>query len=248
MGECWVILVRGEMTTALQAWIALLGGFATAVLGLLKYFNYRTRRDRLALVGQAFAETVDSLASKDAVKQLAAAILLRRFFDRRTEQGTAGAPYQEEAIRVIAALLRATETSQLQKLLADGLAYAPSLRGADLQHCNLSGAYLGDRLGRKVDLSGADLYQADLSGASLRGATARGTVFYGAVLTGTVLENADLTDADFRDADLSGARFDGAELRGAQLAGAKNVPPGVFEVTAEEVAATAPAGAPEPAV
>jgi Pentapeptide repeats (8 copies) len=247
MGERSVILLVPSMTTALQAWIAVIGGFATAVLGLLKYFNYRTRRDRLTLVGQAFAETVDSLASKDPVKQLAAAILLRRFFDRRTEQGTAGAPYQEEAIRVIAALLRATETSQLQKLLADGLAYAPSLRGADLQHCNLAGAYLGDRLGRRVDLSGADLYQADLSGASLRGATARGTVFYGAVLSGTVLENADLAEADLRDADLAGARFDGAELRGARVAGAKNVPPGVFEPATEEVVVTPPAGVPEPA-
>ena len=213
------------MTTALQAWVALIGGFAAALLGILKYFNYRSRRDRLALVGQAFGEAVDALASKEEVRQLAAAILLRRFFDRRTEQGAAGAPYQQEAIRVIAALLRATRTGELQKLLADGLAYAPNLRGADLQHCNLSGAYLGDRLGRRVDLSEADLYEADLTSASLRGATAKGTVFYGAVLAKTVLENANLSHADFRDADLAGARFNGAILNGARFAGAKNPPP-----------------------
>ncbi len=235
------------MTTALQAWIALIGGLATTLLGILKYFSYRSRRDRLAVVGQAFGEAVDSLASKDEVKQLAAAILLRRFFDRHTEQGAAGAPYQQEAIRVIAALLRATKTGELQKLLADGLAFAPNLRGADLQHCNLSGAYLGDRLGRKVDLSDADLYEADLTSASLRGATARGTVFYGAVLTKTVLENADLSHADFRDADLTDARFDGAILHGARFAGAKNAPSEVAALLAldqDPIASPQPRGKP----
>lgn len=204
------------MSTAAQAWIALLGGFATAALGVLKYFNYRSRRDRVALVGQSFSETVDALSSKDEIKQLAAAILLRRFFDRKTEQGSAGAPYQQEAIRVIAALLRTTETGQFQKLLADGLAYAPTLQLADLQECNLAGAYLGRRPDRRVDLSHADLFKADLTSASLKGATARGTVFYGATLVKTVFENADLADADFRDADLAEANFDGAILAGAQ--------------------------------
>lgn len=229
------------MTTALQAWIAVVGGLATAALGLLKYFNYRSRRDRLTLVGQAFAETVDALASKDEVKQFAAAILLRRFFDRRTEQGTAGAPYQQEAIRVIAALLRTAETGRLQKLLADGLAYAPDLRTADLQECNLSGAYLGDRLGRPVDLSQADLYRADLTGASLRGALARETVFYSARLAKTVFENADLSGADFRDADLAGARFAGAVLTGARFAGAGNCPPEVARL-AGDLSASEPEG------
>ena len=226
------------MTAGAQAWVALIGGLAAAVLGILKYFNYRTRSDRLTLVGQAFSETVDSLASKDEIKRLAAAILLRRFFDRRTEQGSAGAPYQAEAIRVIAALLRATETGEFQKLLADGLAHAPRLRGADLQGCNLSGAYLGDRLGRKVDLSEADLYKADLSQASLRGVKATGCVFYGATLSRTVFEGADLTEADFRDADLANASFGGAILNGARFDNARNAPP---EIAAGLVAAAADA-------
>ncbi len=226
------------MTTALQAWIALIAGFATALLGLLKYFNYRTRRDRLAVVGQAFGETVSSLASKDEVQRLAAAILLRRFFNPRTEQGTAGAPYQQEAVRVIAALLRATETGEFQKLLADGLAYAPDLRGADLQRCNLSGAYLGNRLGKATNLSEADLFGANLTGASLRGAVARGTVFYGALLAETVLEDADLSDADFRDAELTNAKFGGARLTGARFEGARNLPPVVVAHLAGEEAIT----------
>ncbi len=228
------------MATTLQAWIALIAGLATALLGILKYFNYRSRRDRLALVGQAFGETVDALASKDEVRQLAAAILLRRFFDRRTEQGQAGAPYQQEAIRVIAALLRATEPGELQKLLADGLAYAPSLRGVDLQQCQLTGAYLGDRLGRSVDLSDADLYKADLTGASLRGATARRTVFKRAVLRNAVFDNADLSDADFRNADLADASFVGAVLDGARFADAKNVPSDILALLDENGAVSRP--------
>ena len=222
------------MTASLQAWLALIGGLATALVGILKYFNYRSRRDRLALVGESFSATVDALASKDEVKQLAAAILLRRFFDRRTEQGAAGAPYQQEAIRVIAALLRKTEPGEFQKLLADGLAVAPDLRSADLQQCNFTNAYLGDRHGRRVDLSGADLYEANLTRASLRRAVARGTVFYGAVLTKTVLEEADLTDADFRDAELHGAKFAGASIGGARFAGAREIPAAVAHVLDEE--------------
>ena len=233
------------MTGSLQAWIALLGGLATALLGILKYFNYRSRRDRMALVGQSFSATVDALASKDEVKQLAAAILLRRFFDRHTEQGTAGAPYQQEAIRVIAALLRACEPGEFQKILADGLASAPDLLGADLQQCNLTNAYLGDRRGRRVNLSDADLYQADLTRASLRQATARKTVFKGAVLTKTVFEDAVLTDADFRDAKLEGARFAGATIGGARFAGASHIPPAVAKLLDE--AQRAPEGTTVPA-
>lgn len=210
---------------SIQGWVALVGGLATAILGILKYFNYRTRTDRLTIVGQSFSETVDALAAKDEIKRLAAAILLRRFFDPHTEQGIGRTPYQKEALRVIAALLRATkQESEFQKLLADGLGHAPDLHGADLQGCNLSGAYLGDRLGRRVDITRADLYEADLSNASLRGAIAKETVFYGATLTNTVLEGADLTSADFRNADLSQARFGGAILDGARFDGAKNLP------------------------
>jgi hypothetical protein len=210
---------------SVQGWVALVGGLATAILGILKYFNYRSRTDRLTIVGQTFSETVDALAAQDEIKRLAAAILLRRFFDPHTEQGSGRTPYQKEALRVIAALLRATkQESEFQKLLADGLGHAPDLHGADLQGCNLSGAYLGDRLGRGVDISGADLYKANLSRASLRGAIAKETVFNGATLVNTVLEGADLTSADFRGADLAQARFGDATIEGADFEGARNIP------------------------
>ena len=152
----------------LQAWVALVGALATALLGLMKYFNFRTRRDRAAAAGQTFLTTIDALASQDDAKRLAGAILLRRFFNRSTEQGERDMPYAREAVAVMAALLRGTQPGPLQKLLADGLAYAPSLRDADLQRCNLQNAYLGKRPDREPDLSRADFFEADLAGASLK--------------------------------------------------------------------------------
>jgi pentapeptide repeat protein len=235
-------------TAEVQTWIAVVGGLAAAILGILKYFNFRSRRERAALVGQAFASTVDGLASTDPARQFAGAILLRRFFDQRTEQGEGHSPYEKEAVAVIAALLRDIPTGNLQKLLADGLGYAPSLEDADLQRCNLQHAYLGVRPDRIVDLSNADLFEADLTGASLKGATARGTVFFRAVLRETVLRGSDLTEADFRAADLEGARFDGAHLSGARFDGAKAIPPEVMELLDDDgrVPPTSPASAPVP--
>lgn len=207
-----------------------MGGLATAILGILKYFNFRSRRERTTTVGQAFIATVDALASEDHPRQLAGAILLRRFFDRTTEQGEAGAPYEKEAVAVIAALLRGDQAGNLQKLLADGLGYAPSLQHADLQRCNLRDAYLGVRPDRSVDLSRADFFEADLSRASLKGAKAHGAVFFRTVMHDAVLRDSDLTSADFRDADLKGATFVGACVSGARFRGAHDVPAEVSEL------------------
>lgn len=230
--------------TALQAWIAVVGALLASALAILKYFNYRTRRDRISLVGQAFSSTVDGLSSDAEAKKLAAAILLRRFFDKETEQGAAGTPYEREAVAVIAALLRNTPTGELQKLLADGLAYASSLRGADLQDCNLSRAYLGRRPrtvvahgnarllqgggarrrstgGARGDLSGTpvaapiDLTEADLFHADLTGASLRG-----AVARDAVFYTAIAREAVFEEAHLEGADFRESDLQGARFAGA----------------------------
>jgi uncharacterized protein YjbI with pentapeptide repeats len=205
----------------LEGWVAVVGGLAAAVLGILKYFDFRTRRARAAEAGVAFVSAVDALGSEDEPKRLAGAILLRRFFGRSTEQGGKHAPYANEAVGVIAALLRGTETGTLQKILADGLAFAPSLLHADLQSCNLQNAYLGERPDRRPDLSHADFFEADLSGASLKDAVAREAVFFRATMRRTVFRGADLRGADFREAVLQGARFDDANLDGADFAGAQ---------------------------
>jgi uncharacterized protein YjbI with pentapeptide repeats len=231
--------------SALQAWVGVVGALLAGFLGILKYFNYRTHRDRISLVGQAFNSTVEGLSSDAEAKKLAAAILLRRFFDEGTEQGAAGTPYEREAVAVIAALLRNTETGELQKLLADGLAYASSLQGTDLQECNLSRAYLGQRPrstvthgslrllsaerwarspiatirgSRPVDPLTSmpiDLSKADLFGANLTGASLRG-----GIARNTIFYTAVAQGTVFEGAHLEGADFRQADLKDARFAGA----------------------------
>jgi uncharacterized protein YjbI with pentapeptide repeats len=219
-------------TADVQVWVAIVGGFLAAILGILRYFNYRTRRDRVAAVGDSFTVTVEALASDNVTRRMAAAVLLRRFFDPRTEQGSAGAPYLRETIEVIAGMLREPQAVLLQKVLADGLRYAVDLRGADLQRCDLRDAYLGVKKGdrKRVVLAGADLFGANLAGASLRGADARGAVFYEANCERSVFIGADLEGCDFRDAVLTDAKFSGARIGGAKFAGAVDVPAEVAAV------------------
>ncbi len=216
---------------SIQGWVAVAGTLLTAALGLFKYFNYRTKRDRRAAVGASFALTVDALASDNGTSRMAGAVLLRRFFDSQTEQGEAGRPYVKEAIEVMAGMLREEQPPRVQKVLADGLRYARDLQEADLQNCDLRNAYIGKKAGdeRAVDLSRADLYGAHCDRASFREVVARETVFLEAVLEKAVFTDADCRKADFRWARLSGAKFAGAQIAGARFEGAEGIP--------EEVAA-----------
>ena len=208
--------------------IAALGTGLAAVVGgmiaILQYFKLTTHRDKVAAVRKSFEGVVASLASEKEIDRLAGAILLRRFFDPRAEVTTKGEPYVVETVNVMAAILRSQPSSNFQKLLADGLVFAPSLQRADLQRTNLHNAYLGSRGERQVDLSYADFYRADLSGASLKGAKATGAVFYQARMTDAVLRSADLRGANFFEADLRGVNFEGAKLSGTTFEGARNVP------------------------
>jgi hypothetical protein len=217
---------------AVQAWVAGVGALLAATLGLIKYFNYKSKRDRMAAVGASFTATVDALASDNATRRMAAAVLLRRFFNPDTEQGEVGTPYLPETVEVIAGLLREPQPGGMQKALADGLRYARRLVGADLQKCDLSNAYLGRKKGDRfrLDLSRADLFEAKCVGTSFREVLAAETVFYRADLTNAVFTDADLRGADFRAADLTGARFDGAKLDGARFAEARAVPAEVAAV------------------
>lgn len=219
---------RDDMTTTseVQIWVGIIGSLVTISVSVLGVLNFQRRRDQAAAVGAEFKDVVTSLASDNETLRMAAAILLRRFFDVRSEQGAAHLSYAKEAVAVIAGLLRESETGAVQKVLADGLRYAPSLAQADLQGCNLTGAYLGQKEGsaKTVNLTHADLFEANLTGASLKGINAAGAVFVGATLVRTVLTGADLTGADFRAAQLDGAKFDGAKIDGAQFSGAFNIP------------------------
>jgi hypothetical protein len=239
----------GPLTaTAFQAWTVAIAALLAGALGILRYFTYRTRRDRISLVGQAFSTTVEGLSSDAEAKKLAAAILLRRFFDRGTEQGAAGTPYEREAVAVIAALLRNTPTGELQKLLADGLAYASTLQAADLQECNLTGAYLGQRPravvthgglrllspGRRRPRGGQsaqpgtghaaapiDLTLADLFHADLTNASLRGGVAREAVFYTAIARNTVFEGAHLEGADFRQAELEGARFTGSWIEGAR---------------------------
>lgn len=209
-----------------QGWVAVVGGLVAAVLGLFKYFNYRTKRDRLAEVGASFALTVDALASDNGTSRMAGAVLLRRFFDGQTEQGAVGRPYIKEAIEVMAGMLRDEQSPRVQKVLADGLRYARDLKDADLQNCDLRNGYIGKKTGDEwaVNLSRADLYGARCDQASFREVVAYKTVFLEAELRKAVFADADCRKADFRWAKLAGAKFEGAQIGGAKFDGAEGIP------------------------
>jgi uncharacterized protein YjbI with pentapeptide repeats len=213
-------------TNEIQIWVGIIGSLVTVSASVLGVLNFQRRRDRDAAAGAAFKDIVTSLASDNLTLQMASAILLRRFFDSDSEQGAGHLPYANEAAAVIAGLLREAKTGPVQKVLADGLRYAPTLAEADLQGCNLTGAYLGQRRGDTTipNLANADLFGADLTEASLRGANAAGAVFRGAILVRTVLSGANLTGADFRAAKIDGARFDGAQMSGAQFSRPPAIP------------------------
>jgi len=224
-----------KLVTALTAVVG-------AVVALLQII--RSRRDKIAAVRQSFDAVVKSLASTVEVERISGAILLRRFYDATTEAGIGGRPYWKEAVNVSAAILRSQATGNFQKLLSDGLAFAPDLVRADLQRTNLQFAYLGSRDTeegkRRTNLYRADFYRADLSRASLKEANAEEAVFYEARLHDTVFIRAILRNANFFEADLSGARFDGAILEGAKFKGARNVPAAIAsKLNDERIYATA---------
>jgi hypothetical protein len=229
------------LATAVQAWLGVIATLLTAIAGV--YLNYKSRRDRIAEVGSTFASTVDALSTDNEVKRMAAAVLLRRFFDERSELAVrgVGAPYRKEAVEVIAGMLREPQPARLQKVLADSLRYAVDLQNSDLQNCDLSNGYLGQKEGDKfsVDISGADLFEATCVRTSFKNVTAVDTVFYRSNLERAVFKMADCRRADFREAELGRADFTGAKIGGAKFAGALNIPAEVAQLLdAQGVAAS----------
>ena len=198
-----------------QRWVTIIGTLATVLVTVLTFFRSQNRRDVRAAVGASFTSTVEALSSDNDTTRMAGAVLLRRFFDRQTEQGTRGTPYVKEAIELIAGMLREELPPRIQKVLADGLRYARDLQRADLQHCNLENAYLGWKSDddRGVNLTGADLYDAICTSASFKKACLHKTVFFHAVLQKASMIEADCTEADFREAESQGRQPHRGELR-----------------------------------
>lgn len=209
--------------------IGLLGAGASAAYVLMRRSIVKENRLNLA---SAFGDLVRGLSSGDLETKMASAILLRRFLDQKSEFGVGGAPFAEETVNVISAILKTLGVSEFQKTLADGLRFAPSkcLEKGDFQRVNLSNGYFGGDSG-KVSFRGGDFYQANLSGASFKNATLTGAQFYEAKLAGTVFEGAVMSKCNFssaicrgtnfRNSDLRGANFSNAVLRNVDFSGAK---------------------------
>ena len=79
------------------------------------------------------------MSSTNETTQLAAAVVLRRFYDTETDVEK----FREETTRVIASLLKILKKGVYQKTLGDGFAFAGHLNYADLQRTNLQDLYLG---------------------------------------------------------------------------------------------------------
>ena len=210
----------------LSYWLKILLGFIT-LIGIMykvfKHLDYRSKEQKLETIGESFNRTVAKLSSKKALEQMSGAILLRRFFDKKTEMGLGKTPYSDETINVIASSLRTLPTGNLQKILADGLTYASDLKGIDLQNTNLQNAYLGSKGESILDFTGTDFYRANLSGSSFNGSILTKVIFYQSRLINTVFKNTDLRNSNFFEANLMGANFSNANLEGANFNHAVNV-------------------------
>lgn len=169
------------------------GALASGTFLAWQWLKRTIQKTALRDIGLAFNETIRGLSSPDIEVRMASAVLLRRFFDKDSELGVGDTPFANDAINSISAVLRECRTSRFQKVLADGLRFAPQgkLQGADFQGVNLTKASLG---GPSVDFSGADFFQANLSGATFRGTTANKAVFVEATLVGTSFKEGGINN------------------------------------------------------
>lgn len=198
-------------------------------------YAFERKAKKLEEYFKSFDTVVAQLSSSNKSSQLAAAVLLRRYFS--TRQMKKNVNLRAEIVNVISALLRVLPVGVFQKTLGDSLAYATELSVADLQHVNLQDVYLGVKDERKrIRLHKTDLYMADLSYALLERIDGQEAVFYRAVLFNARIKNCNFSGANFKEADLTGVRFANVVLEGADFTGATNVPPEITGLFMEEKA------------
>jgi len=124
-----------------------------ALFALFALYHRHVTKENRRVIGNVFRETVAGLSSSNLEVRMSSAVLLRRFFDKRSELGVGGAPYAKDAVDVIAAVLKTLQTSNFQKVLADGIRFAPAycLQNADLQGVNFSKAFLSKQISREYE-------------------------------------------------------------------------------------------------
>lgn len=211
----------------LTSMIPFLGWLSTAV------FTNAKRAQRLRTIGDSFERISQQLtnygADSNPNQRLIAAVRMRRFFDKTGEYSIRtflqrSCPYEKDALSVISALLKTKfdhTDSSLQKTLADSLAYANDISGADLQEADLSNAFLGSKVdGAGMSLTDLDFYKAKLIRASLKNADCSRAKFVSTEMSECVLTQATLHSTDFRWSNLEKARFNRADLTNSNFEGA----------------------------
>lgn len=226
--------------TGLVAALTTGAGLVAAVLGIFKYFNYRTKRDRIAAVGTAFEAVVEALASDDEVKRMAAAIRLRRFFDPRAELATGGLwPWlrrlrrrddvhrAEQATQQDAIAGKPRHVHQPWTLTSEELPYAADALNVIVailreQPPGNFQKLLADALTKapKELLAGADIQKANLQNAWLGRIDLPGADFFRADLSNASFKEATAQGAVFYEARLTRTRFTRAKLQEANFFGA----------------------------
>jgi hypothetical protein len=215
-------------------------GLVAAVLGIFKYFNYRTKRDRIAAVGTAFEAVVEALASDDEVKRMAAAIRLRRFFDPRAELATGGfgpwlrglrrrdeAHRAEQATEQDATAAKPRHPHRPWSLTSEELPYAADALNVIVailreQPPGNFQKLLADALTKapKKLLAGADIQKANLQNAWLGQIDLPRADFYRADLSNASFKEATAQGVKFYEARLARTRFIRAKLQQANFFGA----------------------------
>jgi uncharacterized protein YjbI with pentapeptide repeats len=220
--EIWTLEDFGNIVTILAFILTLIAGLYKLIEKLIERINRNElRKVELKELNESFRSIVKDLSSDNIPRKIASAILLRRFLEHKNEFNNEKA-LSTETINLIAGILRFEKTSEFQKILGDGLAFAKDLSEVDLQKTNLQNIYFSRF--KDLRLIKTDFFGADLSRASLKNLDATQAIFYEARLEDTIFIETILINADFRNSNLLGAKFNKAKLIGAKFNGAINIP------------------------
>jgi len=202
---------------SIEVLIAIIGG-VIAILGTIfksyKYFENKLKnkflKENQKLLTETFESVVAKLSSEILSEKISSAILLRRFFDENSYLGLGNTTLEKDTIDVIASMLKVENTGDFQKLLADSLQYANSLKNSDFQKANLTNAVLGKE---NLDFSDSDFYKANLTNASFKdkngkGANLTSCVFYESILHNTNFSGSNLKGSIFYKANFKNTNFD----------------------------------------
>jgi len=144
--------------------------------------------------------------------EMVGAVLTYALFERYIGRGERQEEKKASLIAQMGSSVKDVAIAAAEDLRRHGWLYDGSLRWANLDRADLTGANLFE-----ASLSGAYLNGTNLSGAVLSKANLRGAYLNGANLSGAYLRVAELFEADLFKADLFGADLFGADLRGTYL-------------------------------